>query len=122
MMIKWLDDAIHDLQVLRQYIAQDKPSAANRLAKRVLKAVNLLPEQLGMGRPGRVLGTRELIVASTPYIIPYRVKGHSIEILRVFHVAMEWKDILSYKQDIDKKRLEVLEELANEAQKNDMGY
>lgn len=33
MIIKWLDDAIDDLQALRLYIAQDKPSAANRVAK-----------------------------------------------------------------------------------------
>ena len=92
MIIKWLDDAIDDLQALRQYIAQDKPSAANRLAKRILNTVNLLPEQSGMGRPGRVLGTRELLVSSTPYIVPYRVKNNAIEILRVLHVAMEWQE------------------------------
>jgi toxin ParE1/3/4 len=90
MIIKWLDDAIYDLQALRQYIAQDKPSAANRLAKRILNAVNLLPNQPSLGRPGRVLGTRELIVSSTPYIVPYRIKNNFIEILRVLHVAMEW--------------------------------
>ena len=92
MIIKWLDDAIYDLQALRQYIAQDKPSAAKRLAKRILKAVNLLSDQPGMGRPGRVLGTREVVVSSTPYIVPYRVKNNSIEILRVLHVAMEWPE------------------------------
>ena len=90
MIIKWLDDAINDLQALRQYIAQDKPSAANRLAKQILKAVNLLSDQPSMGRPGRVLGTREIIIASTPYIVPYRVKNNSVEILRVLHAAMEW--------------------------------
>lgn len=92
MIIKWLDDAIYDLQALRQYIAKDKLSAANRLAKRILNAVSLLPNQPSMGRPGRVLGTRELIVSSTPYIVPYRVKNNSIEILRVLHVAMEWPE------------------------------
>jgi len=90
MIIKWLDDTIPDLQALREYIAQDKPSAANRLAKEILKVVDLLSAQPSMGRSGRVLGTRELIVSSTPYIIPYRVKNNSIEILRVLHVAMEW--------------------------------
>ena len=50
MIIKWLDDAIYDLQALRQYIAQDKPTAANRVAKRILSTVNLLPEQPPMGR------------------------------------------------------------------------
>lgn len=92
MIIKWLDDAIYDLQALRQYIAKDKLSAANRLAKRILNAVSLLPDQPSMGRPGRVLGTRELIVSSTSYIVPYRVKNNSIEILRVLHVAMEWPE------------------------------
>ncbi len=94
MIIKWLDDAIYDLQALRQYIAQDKPSAANHVAKRVLSAINLLSDQPGMGRPGRVPGTRELVVTSMPYIIPYRVKSNSIEILRVLHVAMQWPEEL----------------------------
>jgi toxin ParE1/3/4 len=92
MMIKWLDDAIYDLQALRQYIAQDKPIAANRLAKQILKAVNLLSDFPSMGRPGRILGTRELIVSNTPYIIPYRVKNNFIEILRVLHAAMKWPE------------------------------
>lgn len=42
-----------------------------------------------MGRPGRIPGTRELIISSIPYIIPYRVKNNSIEVLRVLHVAMQ---------------------------------
>jgi toxin ParE1/3/4 len=91
-MIKWLDDAVYDLQSLYRYIAQENPPAANGVAKRILKAVNLLPDQPGIGRSGRVRDTRELIVAGTPYIIPYRVKNHSIEILRVFHGAMQWPD------------------------------
>jgi toxin ParE1/3/4 len=94
MMIKWLDDAINDLRSLRQYIAQDKPSAASSLAKRILNTVNLLSQQPNMGRAGRVSGTRELLIANTPFIIPYRVKNHCIEILRVMHAAMEWPEIL----------------------------
>jgi toxin ParE1/3/4 len=94
MIIKWLDDAINDLQALRHYVAQDKPSAAHRVAKRILSTVNLLPEQPGMGRPGRVSGTRELVVSGMPYIIPYRVSKNSIEILRVLHVAMQWPEEL----------------------------
>jgi plasmid stabilization system protein ParE len=41
----------------------------------VLEAVAMLPEQPGMGRPGRVSGTRELVVLKTRYIVPYRVRG-----------------------------------------------
>ena len=92
MMISWLEDAIFDLNALRQYIAQDKPSAANRVAKRILTSINLLSEQSNMGRAGRVPGTRELIIPGMPYIVPYRVKNNSIEILRVLHVAIQWPD------------------------------
>jgi plasmid stabilization system protein ParE len=40
-----------------------------------------------MGRPGRVAGTRELVIPGKPYVVPYRVKESVIEILRVFHTA-----------------------------------
>jgi toxin ParE1/3/4 len=92
MIVKWLDDAVTDLYSLRQYIAQDKPAAANLIAKQILNAVNLLSEQPNLGRPGRVLGIRELVISNTPYIVPYRVKNNSLEILRVLHVAMKWPD------------------------------
>jgi toxin ParE1/3/4 len=92
MMIKWLDDAVNDLRALRQYISQDKPSAANQIAKRISHAVSLLSEHPSMGRKGRVMGTRELIILNTPFIIPYRVKNNCIEILRIFHTAMKWPD------------------------------
>ena len=94
MIIKWLDDAVNDLKALRQYIAQDKPSAASSVAKRILSAVNLMPDQPNIGRPGRVSGTRELIVPGLPYLIPYRVKKNTIEILRVLHAAMQWPEEL----------------------------
>ena len=42
-----------------------------------------------LGHPGRLPGTRELVVSGTPYIVPYRVSGRPerVEILRVFHAA-----------------------------------
>lgn len=94
MIITWLDDAINDLQALHQYITRENSSAANKVAKRILKAVDLLSDQSGMGRKGRVLATRELIIPGTPFIIPYRVKNQRIEILRVFHCAMQWPEEL----------------------------
>lgn len=42
------------------------------------------------GRPGRVLGTRELVVSRTPYIVPYRVRGDMVELLLVLHAARKW--------------------------------
>ena len=92
MMIRWLDDAINDLQSLRHYIAQDNVVAARKVVKKTLGTIGILSEQPGMGRPGRVANTRELIVSGTPYIVPYRVKNNTIEILRVFHCAMQWPE------------------------------
>lgn len=90
MMIKWLEDAIGDLQALHHYISQDKISAANHETKKILRAVELLSRQPEIGRRGRIVNTRELIVSGTPYIIPYRVKNNTIELLRVYHCAMQW--------------------------------
>ncbi len=92
MMIRWLDDAVKDLQSLRHYIAQDNAVAASKVVKKILHTIDILLEQPGIGRPGRVTDTRELIVSGTPYIVPYRVKNNVIEILRVFHCAMQWPE------------------------------
>ncbi|MDP2196877.1 MAG: type II toxin-antitoxin system RelE/ParE family toxin [Rhodocyclaceae bacterium] len=43
-----------------------------------------------MGRPGRVPGTRELVVTRFPYILPYRVREQAVEILRIFHTSRKW--------------------------------
>jgi toxin ParE1/3/4 len=92
MIIKWLKRAVSDLQALHEYIALDNPIAANQVAQRIVKAVNILSEQPEIGRRGRVHNTRELIVSDTPYIIPYRVKNNTIEILRILHSAMQWPE------------------------------
>ncbi|HUG25669.1 type II toxin-antitoxin system RelE/ParE family toxin, partial [Piscinibacter sp.] len=52
-----------------------------------LEAVSMLAEHPGIGRPGRLPGTRELVVLKTRYVVPYRVRGDTIEVLRVFHTS-----------------------------------
>jgi hypothetical protein len=39
-----------------------------------------------------VPGTRELIVTKTRYVVPYRVRGETVEILRVFHTSRRLPD------------------------------
>jgi len=92
MIIRWLDDAVKDLQSLRHYIAQDNRVAAAKVAKKILHSIDILSEQPGMGRAGRVANTRELVVSGTSYIVPYRVRNNVIEILRVLHCAMQWPE------------------------------
>ena len=92
MRVRWLRKALHNLDEEASFIAADDPSAARLVVQRVLDAVAQLAQQPGMGRPGRVPGTRELIVSRTRYIVPYRVRGETVEILRVFHNSRRLPD------------------------------
>lgn len=85
MRIRWLRTALRNLDDEAAYVAADDPQAARVVVGRVLEAVAMLEAHPAIGRPGRVPGTRELVVLNTRYIVPYRVRGQSIEILRVFH-------------------------------------
>jgi toxin ParE1/3/4 len=91
--IKWLRRrAVRDLDAAEKFIAQDNSEAAAKVALTIVKAVSQLKDQPGTGRAGRVPGTRELVIAETPYIVPYRVKNDVVEILRVYHSARKWPD------------------------------
>lgn len=85
MRVRWLRAALRNLDEEASYVASDSPAAARLVVQRVLEAVAQLAEQPSVGRPGRVPGTRELVVLKTRYIVPYRVRADVVEILRVFH-------------------------------------
>lgn len=82
--------ATQDLQSIKDYISQDKPSAATAVIKRVLEAVENLAIFPSIGRPGRVPHTRELVVSGTPFIVIYQVQHDIIFIVRVIHGARKW--------------------------------
>jgi toxin ParE1/3/4 len=88
--IVWSPRAIEHLTHLRSYIARDNPRVAKRIAAVLLKAVERLAELPNLGRPGRVAGTRELVVPGTPYVIPYRLRSDRIEVIAVFHSRQKW--------------------------------
>ena len=92
MEVRWLDDALADVAEIYRYIVADNPRAAARVVQRIQAAVRLLAQMPHRGRPGRWPGTRELVVPHTPYIVPYRVQGDLVEILRVFHSARRWPE------------------------------
>jgi len=87
MQVRWLATALHNLNQEADCIAQDNPQAARLVVPRIHQAVNLLADNPALGYPGRIHGTRELVVPDTRYILPYRVRPRldRIEILRVFH-------------------------------------
>ena len=95
MTLIWSPESIRDLIALRADIAEHDPAAAKRVALHILYSVEgLLADHPKLGAPGRVPGTRELVIPHTPYVIPYRVRGSHIEIVRVYHSARRWPDRL----------------------------
>lgn len=90
MQVRWLSRALRNLGEEADHIAQDDPAAAARMVVLIEDAVALLADHPGLGRPGRVPGTRELVVPGTPYLVPYRVRGQHVDILRVFHGRRRW--------------------------------
>jgi toxin ParE1/3/4 len=87
MQVKWLRTALRNLDAEAAFIAEDDPAAARQVVQRVLKAVAMLAAQPDLGRPGRVPHTRELVVLGTRYVVPYRVRGETVAVLRVFHTS-----------------------------------
>jgi plasmid stabilization system protein ParE len=68
--IRWLKRALANLDAEAAFIARDNPAAAARVVEAIAAGVELLAQHPALGRPGRVEGTRELVVPDTPYLVP----------------------------------------------------
>lgn len=95
MRVRWLRRALENLNEEATYIAKDNPRMASEFVHHLHASAAMLADQPNMGRPGRIAGTRELVVPRFPYILPYRVRGGAIEILRVFHTTRKWPQRMS---------------------------
>ena len=85
--VRWTDDAVRDVQGIRDYISQDSSQAALRVARRIVAAVRSLKTFPLRGRAGHIQGTREMALAPLPYVIVFRVESGVATILRVHHGA-----------------------------------
>ena len=90
--IRWLHLALFDLHKLMGYIARDNSDAATKVAERIWGTTRMLSNNPAMGKPGRVPGTREMVVTGTSYIVPYRVVANEVQILRVLHGSRKWPE------------------------------
>lgn len=82
MSIKWTKTALQSVDEIAAYIAKDNPTRANSFVLELQDAVTKLQTHPGMGRTGRVSGTREL-VQHRNYIAMYRVRGDDVEIFEI---------------------------------------
>lgn len=90
--IKWVKKALKNLEQAYKFIAIDNPDAAVEVVIKIQAATEKLEAFPALGKTGRVEGTRELVIVNTPYLLVYRVKGKTVEILRVLHSSKRYPD------------------------------
>ena len=92
MLLEWSIFALDDRNAIFDYIEADSPQAAVTVDGRIEEQVEALLRFPEMGRPGRIAGTRELVIHNSPYLAAYRVMGETVRILRVLHGAQRWPE------------------------------
>ena len=90
MQLRWSPAAAEDFLRIIEYIRQENPAAAQRIAKTVYDSAGSLKSFPNKGRAGRVEGTRELPLPPLPFVVVYRVLKDSVEIANVVHGAQKW--------------------------------
>ena len=91
MRVEWSTHALSYLKAISEYIEQNRTlDTAKRVVRRIYDAVQYLALLPNRGRPGRVLGTRELPVPRLPYIVVYRVLRECLLVFNIVHGAQRW--------------------------------
>jgi toxin ParE1/3/4 len=75
------------MRAIQVYIAEDNPTAANRVGFKIRTAFETLCNFPHMGRVGLEPGTREWPVRGLPYVVIYETANDELIIAGVFHSA-----------------------------------
>lgn len=87
--LEWKAPAVADLMAIVDYISDDNPDAALAMMEEIQDKVAQLPAHPKRCGPGRVDGTRELVVRPN-YIVVYAETAVAVTVLRVLHAAQMW--------------------------------
>ena len=90
MRIHWTKPATEELLAAYEYVVSENPAAAERITNQIWETVGVLTRHPLAGRKGRVMGTRELVVVGTPFVVAYRVEKDEVWVLAVMHAARKW--------------------------------
>lgn len=90
MRVRFTRLALQDIDDAYDFIAHDSPQNADLVIGRIERSVDTILAQPAIGRPGRIPGTREFIVARTPYILVYRERRSEVQILTVLHTSRKY--------------------------------
>lgn len=89
--IEFSKKAFEDLELIKKYIYENDELATQKIVSYIVERIEtIIANNPGVGRAGRVLGTRELVLTKYPYIIPYFVKDDIVYIIRVLHTSRKW--------------------------------
>jgi toxin ParE1/3/4 len=91
MKLRWTPAAVDDPESIADYLAKHFPSFKANTIRKIHETIATLRTIPYRGRFGREEGTRELVIASLPYIAVYRVEGESVEVLHIYHGAQNWR-------------------------------
>jgi toxin ParE1/3/4 len=94
MRVRWTTPAREQFISAYEYIAEENRAAATRTADQIWESTQLLARHSMAGREGRVVGTRELIISGTAFVVAYRIEKNEVRILAVLHAAREWPEEL----------------------------
>lgn len=84
--LEWKQIAREEFLDHVDYIGDESPDAAQKLKDEIESKVNELPKHPKLYRPGRVLGTREMVVRAN-YIVVYQEDETVVTVLRILHAA-----------------------------------
>lgn len=93
-MIVWTEQAARQLDQAHDYVALSSgDEVAARIARHIVTSVQALAAFPMSGRPGRVPGTRELVISNSPFIAAYTIDKTRIVILALYHGAQQWPEV-----------------------------
>lgn len=87
--IIWSNEARMDMRDILAYIARRDVAASKRLRQLITNSVLPILENPFLYRPGRIAGTREIVVHPN-YIVVYRIREGAINVLRVLHSRQQY--------------------------------
>ncbi len=91
MQVQWTNKAKKRLEEIDAYIGQESPEAAKKVILTIIqKTATQLSKYPDSGKPGRMMGTRELLFSDTPYLVVYTVRSNIVTVLTIFHTAQNF--------------------------------
>ncbi len=93
-MIEWTEQATRHLDQAHDYITlSNSEEVAVRITMHIANSVQQLATFPMSGRPGRVRGTRELVISNSPFVVAYSIEKEHIVILAIYHGAQQWPEV-----------------------------